>query len=161
MNQAAKSATIWIHDYNLWLAPLYIREIRPDIKIIFFHHTPFPASDVFAILPWRNQILESLLSCDVVGFHIPRYAENFARAASSLLGAKKDSKESVSKKFISVGSALSEPSFTPYLHYGGRKIKIISSPVGTSPDLIANLIKSNNVENHIQKIKEGTKKDVS
>ena len=157
-NQAEKSATIWIHDYNLWLAPFYIRKNRPDIKIIFFHHTPFPATDVFAILPWRNQILESLLSCDVVGFHIPRYAENFAKAASSLVGAKKGSKESVSKKFISVGSALSEPSFTPYLHYGGRKIQIISSPVGTSPDVIANLIKSKKVEKHIQKIKEGTKK---
>lgn len=157
-NQAEKSATIWIHDYNLWLAPFYIRENRPDIKIIFFHHTPFPGTDVFAILPWRNQILESLLSCDVVGFHIPRYAENFAKAASSLVGAKKGSKESVSKKFISVGSALSEPSFTPYLHYGGRKIQIISSPVGTSPDVIANLIKSKKVEKHIQKIKEGTKK---
>ena len=94
----------------------------------------------------------------MVGFHIPRYAENFARAASSLLGAKKDSKESVSKKFISVGSALSEPSFTPYLNYGGRKIKIIASPVGTSPDLIANLVKSRTVETQIQKIKEGTKK---
>ena len=157
-NQAEKSATIWIHDYNLWLAPFYIRKNRPDIKIIFFHHTPFPGTDVFAILPWRNQILESLLSCDVVGFHIPRYAENFAKAASSLVGAKKGFKESVSKKFISVGSALSEPSFTPYLHYGGRKIQIISSPVGTSPDVIANLIKSKKVEKHIQKIKEGTKK---
>lgn len=157
-NQAEKSATIWIHDYNLWLVPFYIRKNRPDIKIIFFHHTPFPGTDVFAILPWRNQILESLLSCDVVGFHIPRYAENFAKAASSLVGAKKGSKESVSKKFISVGSALSEPSFTPYLHYGGRKIQIISSPVGTSPDVIANLIKSKKVEKHIQKIKEGTKK---
>ena len=157
-NQAEKSATIWIHDYNLWLAPFYIRENRPDIKIIFFHHTPFPGTDVFAILPWRNQILESLLSCDVVGFHIPRYAENFAKAASSLVGAKNGSKESVSKKFISVGSALSEPSFTPYLHYVGRKIQIISSPVGTSPDVIANLIKSKKVEKHIQKIKEGTKK---
>ena len=157
-NQAAKSATIWIHDYNLWLAPFYIREKRPDIKIVFFHHTPFPGSDVFAILPWRNQILESLLSCDLVGFHIPRYAENFARAANSLVGAEKGSKESVGKKFISVGSALSEPSFTPYLNYGGRKIQIISSPVGTSPDVIANLIKNKNVQKHIQKIKEGTKK---
>ena len=74
------------------------------------------------------------------------------------MGAKKGSKESVSKKFISVGSALSEPSFTPYLHYGGRKIQIISSPVGTSPDVIANLIESKKVEKHIKKIKEGTKK---
>ena len=84
-HEAAPGASIWIHDYNLWLAPGYIRSLRADVKISLFHHTPFPSSDVFSILPWREEILESLLCCDAVGFHIPRYAENFARAASSLL----------------------------------------------------------------------------
>ena len=68
---------------TIWLAPGYIRQQRPDLKIAFFHHTPFPERR-FAILPWREQILESLLCCDVVGFHIPRYTENFACAASTL-----------------------------------------------------------------------------
>ena len=112
-HQAAEAATVWIHDYNLWLVPGYIRELRPDLKIAFFHHTPFPGNDVFAILPWREQILESLLSCDVVGFHIPRYTENFARAANCLLGAEKGSKQPVNSRFVSTGSALTEPSETP------------------------------------------------
>ena len=73
-NEAAPGASIWIHDYNLWLTPGYIRALRPDVKISLFHHTPFPSSDVFSILPWREEILESLLCCDSVGFHIPRYA---------------------------------------------------------------------------------------
>ena len=59
--EAGENATIWVHDYNLWLAPAYIREKRSDVKIAFFHHTPFPGNDVFAILPWRRQIIESLL----------------------------------------------------------------------------------------------------
>ena len=97
---------MWVHDYNLWLAPGYIRAERPDLKIAFFHHTPFPGNDVFAILPWREQILESLLCCDVVGFHIPRYTENFARAATTLVGAKRGPKVPVDKN-----SLRSEPPF--------------------------------------------------
>ena len=48
-NEAAPGACIWVHDYNLWLAPGYIRQQRPDVKVGFFHHTPFPSADVFGI----------------------------------------------------------------------------------------------------------------
>ena len=54
--EAAEGATVWVHDYNLWLVPGYIRSRRPDLKVAFFHHTPFPSNDVFAILPWREQL---------------------------------------------------------------------------------------------------------
>ncbi|MGY6707208.1 MAG: trehalose-6-phosphate synthase, partial [Rhizobiaceae bacterium] len=70
--EAADGAVVWIHDYNLWLVPGYLRQLRPDVKITFFHHTPFPGADIFNVLPWREEILKSLLACDVVGFHIPR-----------------------------------------------------------------------------------------
>ena len=114
-HEAAEGAIVWVHDYNLWLAPGFIRELRPDLKIAFFHHTPFPSNDVFAILPWREQILESLLCCDVVGFHIPRYTENFARAASTLIGCERGPKKPVDRKFITVGTALSEATVTDWL----------------------------------------------
>lgn len=48
-DQAGDDALIWVHGYNLWLVPKYLREIQPDPKIAFFHHTPFPAPDVFNI----------------------------------------------------------------------------------------------------------------
>ncbi|MCA8885393.1 MAG: trehalose-6-phosphate synthase, partial [Hyphomonadaceae bacterium] len=50
--QAADDALIWVHDYNLWLVPLFVRQIKPHARIAFFHHTPFPAPDVFNVLPW-------------------------------------------------------------------------------------------------------------
>ncbi len=158
-HQAGYGAKVWVHDYNLWLVPGLIRKQRPDVKIAFFHHTPFPGNDVFAILPWRREIIESLLSCDMVGFHIPRYAENFARAANCLVGAERGPKISVSEKFIAIGSALTEPSVTPWLKHVGRKIKLLTSPVGTSPEVINNLLAEDEVKNHKIKIKEGTKKD--
>ena len=156
--EAAQGATVWVHDYNLWLAPGYIRAERPDLKIAFFHHTPFPGNDVFAILPWRREILESLLCCDLVGFHIPRYTENFARAANCLLGAKKGPKRGVNARFLSTGSALTEPSETPWLTYEGRTIQLLSSPVGTSPDVIQGLVSDPEIQALGQRIEEDTRK---
>ncbi len=157
-NEASPGGTVWVHDYNLWLAPGYIRKSRPDLKIAFFHHTPFPGNDVFAILPWRRMIIESLLCCDKVGFHIPRYTENFSRAANCLLGAERGPKRKVDNKFIGIGSALTEPTVTPWLKYNERQIELVSSPVGTSPDIIQDMIKQANVLSHIDEIKTGTKK---
>ena len=134
--EAAPGATIWIHDYNLWLTPGFIRQQRPDVRIAFFHHTPFPSSDVFSILPWRDAILDSLLSCDLVGFHIPRYANNFARSAINLRGVQGGSPVPVEAKFRPVGSALAEPTAVPWLENNGRRVHLLASPVGTAPELL-------------------------
>ena len=98
------------------------------------------------------------MSCDVVGFHIPRYTENFARAASCLLGVKKGPKIDVAPRFLKFGSALTEPSETPWLEYNGRKVKLVSSPVGTSPDVIQSLVVRDDVATLTKQIDEDTKK---
>jgi glucosylglycerol-phosphate synthase len=134
--QAADDALIWVHDYNLWLVPHYVRQIKPNARIAFFHHTPFPAADVFNVLPWRAEILESLLSCDIVGFHIPRYAENFASVACSLMGAKRTEVRDAEGPFEPTGVALSEPSVTTAMEYKGRRVGIDAWPIGTNPRVI-------------------------
>ena len=134
--QAADDALIWVHDYNLWLVPYYVRQIKPNARIAFFHHTPFPSADVFSVLPWRDEILKSLLSCDIVGFHIPRYAENFAATASALMGATRTEVRATEGPFKPTGAALSEPSVTTALEYEGRQIGIDAWPIGANPRLI-------------------------
>jgi glucosylglycerol-phosphate synthase len=134
--QAKDDAFIWVHDYNLWLVPHYVRQIKPKARIAMFHHTPFPASDCFNVLPWREEILGSLLDCDIVGFHIPRYAENFASAACSVLGAKRAQIEDVEGPFSPTGAALSEPTVTTALEYNGRRVEIDAWPIGTNPNVI-------------------------
>jgi trehalose 6-phosphate synthase len=74
---AASGATVWIHDYQLQLVPGQLRELRPDLKIGFFLHIPFPPVELFAQLPWRTEILEGLLGADVVGFQTRLAARNF------------------------------------------------------------------------------------
>ncbi|MEL4161804.1 trehalose-6-phosphate synthase [Corynebacterium bovis] len=75
--EAAEGATVWVQDYQLHLVPGMIRQMRPDVRIGFFLHIPFPAPELFRQLPWRRQVLESTLGADVIGFHTPDSASNF------------------------------------------------------------------------------------
>ena len=48
---------IWVQDYQLLLLPALLRQRLPDARIGFFLHIPFPASEVFRMLPWRADVL--------------------------------------------------------------------------------------------------------
>jgi trehalose 6-phosphate synthase len=83
---AAKGATVWVHDYQLQLVPAMVRELRPDVRIGWFDHIPFPPVELFAQLPWRRAVLEGLLGADYLGFQRVADAQNFVRACRQLLG---------------------------------------------------------------------------
>ena len=75
----------WVHDYHLMLVPQLIRERCPDWPIGFFLHVPWPPPDIFARLPWRQDVLLGLLGADVVSFHTEGYRRNFIRTCARLL----------------------------------------------------------------------------
>jgi trehalose 6-phosphate synthase len=77
----AQGGTVWIHDYQLQLVPRMLRELRPDVRIGFFLHIPFPPIELFMQLPWRREILAGLLGADLIGFQVPQAASNFSRMA--------------------------------------------------------------------------------
>ncbi|MGY4643857.1 alpha,alpha-trehalose-phosphate synthase (UDP-forming) [Cellulomonas sp. URHB0016] len=83
-DQAAKGATVWVHDYQLQLVPRFLRELRPDLRIGYFHHIPFPPLEIFTQLPWRRQVVEGLLGADLVGFQRAGDASNFVRVVRRL-----------------------------------------------------------------------------
>ena len=83
---AAPGAKVWIHDYQLQLVPALVRRRRPDVRIGWFNHIPFPPVELFAQLPWRSQIIEGLLGADYLGFQRVADAQNFLRAARRLDG---------------------------------------------------------------------------
>ncbi|WP_299405225.1 glucosylglycerol-phosphate synthase [Acaryochloris sp. IP29b_bin.148] len=152
--QAADDALIWIHDYNLWMAPHYIRQLKPNAKIAFFHHTPFPSVDVFNILPWREEIVDSLLCCDIVGFHIPRYSENFVNVARSLRPVEVVEEGPIPEHITPVGTALAEPMMTTYLRYKGQLVNIDAFPVGTNPKHILSVLSQPSAQKRMAEIKE-------
>jgi alpha,alpha-trehalose-phosphate synthase [UDP-forming] len=78
-------ALAWVHDYHLMLVPALIRERRPDQRVGFFLHVPWPSPDIFGRLPWRQEILLGLLGADVVSFHTERYRSNFLQACARYL----------------------------------------------------------------------------
>jgi glucosylglycerol-phosphate synthase len=134
--EAAQGALVWVHDYNLWLVPGYLRQMRPDVKIAFFHHTPFPAPDMFNVLPWRREIIESLMNCDSVGFHIPRYATNFAAVVQSLMDVEIKERAKVPDDLIAEGTALTERRVPTVLSGPNRDVRLSVAPVGVDVDYI-------------------------
>jgi trehalose 6-phosphate synthase len=87
---AADGATVWVHDYHLQLLPGMLRHRRPDLRIGFFLHIPFPPIELFTRLPDRIAILEGLLGADLVGFQRPLAADNFLAAVRYLLDLRPD-----------------------------------------------------------------------
>ena len=85
---AAEGAIVWVQDYQLQLVPAMLRELRPDLRIGFYLHIPFPPAELFSQLPWRRQILEGLLGADLVGFQLSGAAQNFVRLVRQRVGHK-------------------------------------------------------------------------
>jgi trehalose 6-phosphate synthase/phosphatase len=100
---------IWVHDYQLLLVPGLLRERLPEAKIGFFLHIPFPSTEIFRILPWREEILHGLLGADLVGFHTLTYARHFANALLRIIGV---------------------PTEVDRVKYRGREIRIGAFPMG-------------------------------
>jgi hydroxymethylpyrimidine pyrophosphatase-like HAD family hydrolase len=150
--EAAEGAVVWLHDYNLWMVPAFLRPLRPDLNIAFFHHTAFPSSDIFNILPWYREIIGSLLQCDYVGFHIPRYVENFVDAVRSYTPV--DVLESVpcAPRFITYGCALGVDTMTSAIEVAGHHIRLGAHPVGIDVELIAQIVKKPSVQKKMARI---------
>ncbi len=85
---ADEGALVWVHDYQMQLVPQMLRQLRPDLRIGFYLHIPFPPAELFQQLPWRRQLLEGLLGADLVGFQLPGGAANFVRLVRQRVGHK-------------------------------------------------------------------------
>lgn len=138
--EAAPGATVWLHDYNLWMVPGTLREMRPDLKIAFFHHTYFPSADVFNVMPWRRDIVGSLLQCDYIGFHIPRQAENFVDVARGVAPLKVLESRNCAPRFLTYGCAVGLDEMTTAIEVHGRRIGIGAHPVGLDVQRVGRLL---------------------
>jgi trehalose 6-phosphate synthase/phosphatase len=80
---------IWIHDYQLMQVARTLRSRRPEARLAFFLHIPFPPPDIFEKLPWRRQILEGLLEHDLIGLQTKRDERNFVACLRSFVPSVK------------------------------------------------------------------------
>ncbi|MVW75559.1 glucosylglycerol-phosphate synthase [Pseudomonas xionganensis] len=158
--EAAEGAIVWLHDYNLWMVPAYLRELRPDLRIAFFHHTYFPSADVFNVLPWRRQIVGSLLQCDYIGFHIPRQVENFVDVARGVMPLQTISRQNCAPRFITYGCAVGLERMTTAVDTGTRQVKLGAHPVGLDIDRVRNALAAPKIKElmaHLREEMQGVK----
>jgi trehalose 6-phosphate synthase len=114
---AAPGATVWVQDYQLQLVPAMLREQRPDLRIGFFLHIPFPPVELFMQLPWRTEVVRGLLGADVIGFQRPGGAQNFLWLSRQLLGLEP------TKAAVRVRS---RPGSVPF---DGRQVQVGAFPI--------------------------------
>ncbi|MFF3205076.1 MULTISPECIES: trehalose-6-phosphate synthase [unclassified Streptomyces] len=86
--EAADGAAVLVQDYHLCLVPGMLRELRPDLRIGHFSHTPWAPVDYFALLPGdvREQLLHGMLGADRLGFLTRRWADAFAACCTEFAG---------------------------------------------------------------------------
>jgi trehalose 6-phosphate synthase/phosphatase len=108
---ADEGRIVWVHDYQLMLAPLTIRQSLPATRLAFFLHIPFPPFDLFRLLPWDRELLRGLLACDLIGFHSQAYARNFLDCVERLLGVRIDRDAQL-------------------VEFGGRTVRVGAFPLG-------------------------------
>src|SRR6267154_823731 len=104
---------VWVHDYHLMLLPRMLRDRLPDAAIGFFLHIPFPSSEIFPILPRREELLEGLLGADLVAFQTHGHLQQFRSALLRVLGFE---------------SKIAE------VAVGGRPIRLEAHPIGIAPE---------------------------
>ena len=90
--EAAPGAKVLVQDYHLTLTPRLLRELRPDLRIAHFSHTPWAPVDYFRLLPpdVARDTLLGMLGADHAGFHSQRWASAFAHCCVDILDAKAD-----------------------------------------------------------------------
>jgi alpha,alpha-trehalose-phosphate synthase [UDP-forming] len=145
--QAAPGGTVWVQDYQLQLVPRMLRRVRPDLKIGFFNHIPFPPYEIFAQLPWRRQVVKGLLGADLLGFQRPADANNFLRACrrtglSTTAGAVRVDAPPQQ------GSRAYAPS-TP----GGRSVRAAAFPISIDAKMFEDLARRPDVQARARQIR--------
>ncbi|ERF71247.1 alpha-trehalose-phosphate synthase [Endocarpon pusillum Z07020] len=128
---------VWVHDYHMMLLPQMLREeigkSKSNVKLGFFLHTPFPSSEIYRILPVREEILEGVLHCDLIGFHTYDYARHFLSSCSRILGL----------------------TTTPNgVEYQGKIVTVGAFPIGIDPDKFTEGLKKEKVKKRIAALEQ-------
>ncbi len=82
--QAEPESVVWVHDYHLFEVGQQVRALRTDVRLGYFHHIPFPEWGIFQKLPWRVEVMRSLMEYDVIGFQTASDRRNFIKCLKAV-----------------------------------------------------------------------------
>jgi trehalose 6-phosphate synthase len=125
--QAAPNAAVMVQDYHLFLVPKMLRDLRPDVRIGHFTHTPWVSPDYFSVLPddVAAALIEGMLAADVIGFHTDRWADLFRDCARSIAGA-----ETEAVRVFPLGTDAEEMHRLGYRRSVGSALRVLNDLVG-------------------------------
>ena len=84
---------LFIQDYHFMLLPKLIKDANPKAKIALFWHIPWPNPEVFSICPYQEEIIDGMLGCDILGFHVQYHCNNFLDTVNRLIEARVDTEK--------------------------------------------------------------------
>ena len=117
--EAPPGSSVFLNDYHLALVAQTLRERRPQLRTALFWHIPWPDVDRLRICPWRKELIEGLLSNDLVAFQLQRDQRNFLAAAEAELGV----------------ASRGDQAF-----FGDRQVRVINVPIGADFDRISTIL---------------------
>jgi len=117
---------VFIQDYHFTLLAKMIKEKRPDARIALFWHIPWPNPEVFSTCPYQEQVLEGMLSCDLIGFHVQSHCNNFLETSNKLLESRVDTEKFSIVRFGKETFVRAFPiSVDGYLAPGGQSLDLL------------------------------------
>jgi len=133
---ASRNDLVWVQDYHLMLLPEILRQQRPDLKIGFFLHTPFPSYEIFRCHPNREEILQGLMGADLIGFHTFSYLRHFRSTVLRILGLESE---------------------MTHISHSGRKTEIGVYPIGIHSDKFSGEMETDDYRRCLQDLKKAYK----
>jgi len=132
---AFREAVVWIHDYHLMLVPALLRERRPDARIGFFLHVPWPCLDTWRQAPEAPvaDLARGLLGADVVGFQTVRDAQRFLAAVGEFV-AEAHAAWAPIPRDVRPGESAQE---VGRVRVRGRTVRVQADPISIDPKAVA------------------------
>ncbi|MFJ8362346.1 trehalose-6-phosphate synthase [Streptomyces sp. NPDC093984] len=130
--EAAEGAAVVVQDYHLTLVPGMLRQLRPDLRIGHFSHTPWAPVDYFRMLPddIAGQVLRGMLGADRLGFLTQRWADAFTGCCEALVGGLGNTRIGV-HGLGADADFLRERAHRPDVD---ERMAILREQIGTGPD---------------------------
>ncbi|MFF5361097.1 trehalose-6-phosphate synthase [Streptomyces scabiei] len=133
-DEAADGAAVLVQDYHLVLVPRMLRDLRPDLRIGHFSHTPWAPVDYFRMLPddIAAQVLDGILGADRAAFLTQRWADAFTACCRAVLGP-----ESLSGTRIGVHGLGADADFLRSRAHQADvddRIALLREQIGTAPE---------------------------
>ncbi|KAF4655646.1 hypothetical protein FOL47_009343 [Perkinsus chesapeaki] len=136
MNVLTDNDLVWAQDYHLMLVPKLLRERVPNASIGWFLHTPFPSAEIYRMLPQREELLQGLLSANLLAFHVYDYVRHFLSSCRQLTSLE------ITPRGVDA---------TPL---NGNFVRCTAIPIGIDPTSFTSVAESQSVATRVASLKE-------